>query len=98
MSERPTREDFAAHLNSSFYVKPDETNQFELSLAECNDLGTTDKQEQFSLVFRGPANFILPQMIYPMTHEKMGDLQIFLVPIRKDDQGVYYEAVFNYFR
>ncbi|MEW6131194.1 MAG: hypothetical protein AB1757_29465 [Acidobacteriota bacterium] len=97
MSEQLTRADFNVCLNTTFNVQAQETI-FPLELLECNDLGTTDKQEQFSLIFRGPINWILQQMIYPVSHERLGDLELFLVPIKKDNQGVYYEAIFNYFR
>jgi hypothetical protein len=30
-----------------------------------------------------------------MEHDEMGQFDLFLVPIRQDDQGFYYEAVFN---
>jgi hypothetical protein len=30
-----------------------------------------------------------------MEHERLGSVEIFIVPIRKDGEGIYYEAVFN---
>jgi hypothetical protein len=30
-----------------------------------------------------------------MEHEALGSFELFIVPIRKDDEGFYYEAVFN---
>jgi|SRR6185295_4802489 len=53
------------------------------------------RQEPFSAYFRGPRAPVLPQQIYPMKHDHLGTLEIFLVPIGPDGQGMRYEAVFN---
>lgn len=49
---------------------------------------------QFSLVFRGPAAPVLPQGTFQVNHEGMGELELFLVPIGRDDTGLRYEAAF----
>ncbi len=49
----------------------------------------------FSLHFSGPAEPFLPQRVYPMRHEKLGVLEIFLVPIARTAEGFTYEAVFT---
>ena len=53
------------------------------------------KEESYSLIFRGPSDEPLRQRAYKMKHHALGDLEIFLVPVGKDDGGRYYEAVFN---
>lgn len=55
-----------------------------------------DGQErlQFSLVFRGPATPVLPQHTYPVTHPEMGELDLFLVALGPDGDGMRYEAAF----
>lgn len=55
-----------------------------------------DGQErmQFSLVFRGPAEPMLPQGTYAVTHEAVGEQHLFLVPLGRDAEGVRYEAAF----
>ena len=45
----------------------------------------------FSLVFEGGPSQPLPQAIYPVHHERLGAMEIFLVPIARDR----YEAVFT---
>jgi hypothetical protein len=45
----------------------------------------------FSLVFEGGPSPPLPQAIYPVQHERLGAMEIFLVPIASDR----YEAVFT---
>jgi hypothetical protein len=53
--------------------------------------------ERFSIYFYGPGDFFLPQRTYKLTHEQMGELDIFLVPTAQDQRGFRYEAVFSYF-
>ena len=49
---------------------------------------------QFSLVFLGPAEQVLPQGTYAVTHEAVGEQDLFLVPLGRDAAGVRYEAAF----
>lgn len=98
MSEQLTQVEFREHLGSTFRVAIGPEQTLELMLDECNDLGSTARQEQFSLIFTGPLNLQLPQMTYTIEHEKLGSLLLFIVPIRRDESHFYYEAVFNYFK
>lgn len=88
---------FRDNLNTEFSIRINDADAVELELIECNDLGSTPKHEQFSILFRGPLQPFLQQMIYELRHEELGDVSIFLVPVRKDSEFVYYEAVFNRF-
>jgi hypothetical protein len=49
---------------------------------------------QFSLVFRGPVSPVLPQHTYPVTHPDLGELDLFLVALGPDGEGMRYEAAF----
>ena len=49
----------------------------------------------FSLVFRAPPETMLPQQIFAVEHDDMGILEIFLVPIGPDHEGMRYEAIFT---
>lgn len=87
---------FRENLNTQFLVIGD-TETAALELIECNDLGSTANQEQFSILFRGPLQPSLQQMTYQMKHEKLGDVVIFLVPVKMEGDHMFYEAVFNRF-
>jgi hypothetical protein len=63
------------------------------SLSESEE--TQLKEESFALIFRGPLDEPLRQRSYKMKHHALGRLEIFLVPVGKDDGARYYEAVFN---
>jgi hypothetical protein len=38
---------------------------------------------------------VLPQRLYRMAHDGLGEVTIFLVPHAKNDSGVTYHATFN---
>ena len=63
-----------------------------------SELEQSPRQEQFAIVFRGPNQVFLGQGTQQMDNEDIGHFDIFLVPISQDDQGYYYEAVFNKLR
>ncbi|MEA2141833.1 MAG: hypothetical protein QOI64_263 [Solirubrobacteraceae bacterium] len=48
----------------------------------------------FSLVFSAPADRPLDQGMYPIGHPELGVLDMFIVPIGRDENGTRYEAVF----
>lgn len=87
---------FAPHLHTAFRVYPTADSQIELELVEVTEKRSAPGQVQFSLVFRGPLEGMLPQQIYRMEHELFGALDLFLVPIAKQPDGHRYEVVFNY--
>ena len=101
MLEQLTLETFREQLGKGFRLDPGEgAPALDLVLAEARDLTRADgahgpRRNPFSLVFLGPTRPILPQRIYPLTNDAMGRIEIFLVPIGADAQGVRYEAVFN---
>jgi hypothetical protein len=49
----------------------------------------------FSLLFRTASQVVLPQKLYNLKNDKLGRLEIFLVPVARDREGVLYQAVFN---
>jgi len=53
------------------------------------------RQKPFSLLFRGPLETELPQKIYPLEHSQLGRLDIFLVPVDRQQDGMRYEAIFT---
>ena len=98
MDALPQHEDFVPQLNTKFRVQLDETNAVDLVLTEVGELKTSDRQVQFSIVFRGPLEFFLGQGLREFKHDEMGDVALFVVPIKQDDEGFYYESVFNRLR
>jgi hypothetical protein len=93
-----THEEFSKHLNSKFKVDLDETTSVEVELVEISELKLYPRQEEFAIVFRGPLDAFLGQGAGNFKHEQMGEFELFIVPIRQDAEGYYYEAIFNRIR
>jgi hypothetical protein len=49
----------------------------------------------FSLLFLGSGEHILPQRMYRLAHDAMGDITLFLVPVGREGRGILYQALFN---
>jgi hypothetical protein len=93
MLEHVTKELFSQHVNTKFLIHH-ESSTVEVELIQFTD-ASTPGQDRFSLVFRGPETPFLVQRIYCFEHDQMGALDLFIVPIARDEDGLYYEAVFN---
>jgi hypothetical protein len=96
-----TEQEFSQHVGTKFQLPLDQ-QEIELNLTEVKGYLPGDAEqsgmERFSVFFDGPAEPYLPQTVYQLKHERMGEFELFLVPIAKNDQGFRYEAVFNYFK
>lgn len=86
---------FAENLNTTFALQHPRWGTVTVELVSVSDLRETPRQRMFSLVFRGPLEQPLEQGLYLMTHERMGEESLFLVPIGREADGYHYEAVFN---
>ena len=97
MADLLTREVFLPRVGETFRVA--ETGA-DLVLAEAASLAVHGasagpRRAPFSLLFRGPKQPVLPQRIWALENEALGRLEIFLVPIGPDREGMQYEAIFN---
>jgi hypothetical protein len=90
-----TKATFEQNLNTKFWLFEENAEPYAMDLIELANGHSSLRQEQFSLRFRGDRNKVFPQRIYPMKHDSIGEFDLFLVPIGRDDTGTYYEAVFN---
>ena len=103
MTDPLTRDTLAQHLDDTFTIHVDDSTDLSVTLIEVASLpdrspatGPAERRKApFSLVFRGPMDPLLPQRIYRFEHESLGELEIFIVPIGPDSEGMRYEAVFN---
>jgi len=93
-----THAEFTQNINAKFQVAIDEQKCVELELVQVSEVKLFPQQEQFAIVFRGPLDMYLGQGTQLFKHEQMGEFELFVVPISKDAQSVYYEAVFNRLR
>lgn len=87
--------DFAAHQGSTFRLSHDAEFLFDVELIEVTETrgGHLGRRLPFSLIFRGPSTPFVAQMIYRLEHERMGAMELFLVPIGPDELGMRYQAI-----
>ena len=90
-----THEAFANCLNTTFLIRLDDSTTIEALLIDVSEHLLSPKQERFAIVFRGPNEVPLGQGTRRFEHEQMGEFDLFLVPISRDEQGIRYEACFN---
>jgi hypothetical protein len=96
MLEHLTQKSLSEQLNTKFRLSLETGQSVELELVEVTDNGEVAGQtERFSAVFRGSLEQFFQQGTYTLGHEQLGSFELFIVPIRKDEAGFYYEAVFN---
>ena len=99
-----TYDHFSGRVGDTFDVALDDGPAVPLVLVEATESSEAggpgpagEQRRQFSLEFRGPADRLLPQRTYGLTHPELGELELFLVPVGPDqgpDEGMRYEAAF----
>lgn len=98
MLDKLSSADFSPHLNQTFRLHAGELT-LEIELISVEERGAAyspnAQRKPFSIIFRGPLEPILPQMIYKIEHSEMGALDLFVVPIGPDERGMRYQAVFS---
>lgn len=87
---------FHDHLHTLFTLEGEPFPGLVLELVEVSELRTSSRLATFSILFYGPGGSRLEQGSYSMQHPDLGALGLFLVPVRADAGGYYYEAVFNH--
>ena len=97
--EELRRMDFEKHLGDTFRVETESEETVDLVLVETTEIGSersyTKRAEPFAVEFRGPSDLLLEQGTRELVHEHLGTMELFIVPVGPDDEGIRYEAVFN---
>ncbi|MBI4751527.1 MAG: hypothetical protein HY774_23855 [Acidobacteria bacterium] len=88
---------FREHLHTDFAVQISETQSINLKLNTIQVRQEKPTCEEFSLTFLGPLEYQLIQQTLHLSHPVMGELDIFIVPVSRDQNGISYEAVFYQF-
>jgi hypothetical protein len=89
-----TAADFEPLIDTEFRRVSDDGHEASLRLVE---VGRRDRRwrEGFVLLFRDAGEIGLAQGVHPLRHETLGELEIFLVPVARSENGWEYEAVFT---
>jgi len=85
---------YAPHVDTDFTLSTGTPAARTLRLTSVKTYIDDEVQLCFSLLFLAEGD-VLPQQLYPLSHAQLGELTLFLVPIRKQKAGILYEAVFN---
>jgi hypothetical protein len=100
--DRLTVDDFRPAVGQTFLLDAGGAGKVDLQLVEARtiepDAPPTDEAGQrspFALDFRGPVEPLLPQSIYRLEHESVGEMEIFIVPVGRTEAGTDYEAIFT---
>jgi hypothetical protein len=93
--EIPSRVELASQINTGFSIGLEPGKAVETTLVSLDEMIVTDAQENYTLTYRAPADAGLPQGLYRLAHEVLGSFDLFLVPVKADQTGLYLEAVIN---
>lgn len=104
MTTIPTLEEFVAVEGTRFDVRfPDIT--IPLKLEEAVPLppppepgpGIPDtlRKVPYSLVFSGPVETPLAQNTYRLSHDRLGDVDLVMVPMSRQPEAIYYAVTVN---
>jgi hypothetical protein len=99
MLDTYTMDTFKPRIGETFRVIVDDQSQLPVSLSRVDpwgpEAGKGRDRAPFSLIFHGAKDSFLPQRIYRMENDNMEPMELFLVAIGPDHQGMQYEAVFT---
>lgn len=90
--------DFSPLLQDPFRLVTADGASLDLELVEVHESARNRPGQErccFSLLFKGTRDQLLPQQMYRMEHATLGLMDLLIVPVREDQNGYYYEAVFN---
>ncbi|MDX8450138.1 DUF6916 family protein [Mesorhizobium captivum] len=89
---------FAGCVGGAFDIDLGESS-VSLTLSEARPLPENGfpamRRSPFSLMFRSGSQIVLPQKLYKLKNATLGKLEIFLVPVARDKDGIVYQAIFN---
>lgn len=92
-------QDFADKVGSVFALTDGDIPDVPLVLKEARPLnpawGLPGARAPFSLIFLAKEPIIRPQRVYRLKEDGLGEIDIFLVPVGKNAEGVSYQATFN---
>ena len=95
MSEDLKKSSFDPYLNDTFEVQTDTVGAVGAELVEISD-HSRQNLDSFSLLFKVPKDKFFDQKLYKVKHAKMGELDLFLVPVVHEKQDAfYYESAFS---
>ncbi len=93
--ELPNKEQFLAHVDSTFRATLDDGQIIDLRFLRLDPGISTPTQESFSLIFKVPLDTPPVQGLFHLEHDKLDAIDLFLVPVNQKEDGLIFEAVIN---
>jgi len=97
--ETLTADDFKAQVGEPFRMRLSEDQWLDLVLLEVHTHTyappAAQKRRGFSVLFESNRPGAAPQGTYVLANEKMGTMDVFIVPVGPRKGGMSYEVVFN---
>ena len=96
MLDRLRKEDFEPLIGHRVSVVAGGSST-ELEVAEASSLKSPSPRETppFRVILRSRDGWRAPQGMFRISHPKLGELELFAVPIGPDAEGLCYEILFN---
>lgn len=96
MLDRLRKEDFEPLIGQKLKVSAGGSST-ELEVADAASLKSPSPRATppFRLILRSRENWRAAQGMFLIEHPKLGNLEMFAVPVGPDDQGLCYEILFN---
>jgi len=91
-------EDFADKVGEIFSITFDDAPAIPMTLSVAELVKTQQRpntRPSFSLIFIIDVPEMLPQRMYRVEQEALGQIPLFLVPVGKKPEGFEYQALFN---
>ncbi|HLF74018.1 MAG TPA: hypothetical protein VI524_06720 [Anaerolineales bacterium] len=92
MENIPTKLEFSQNLNTTFHLDRGGDRAIPLKLIEFRVVPADPGYEQFSLLFHGPQDFVLPREVFQLRHGCIGAFDLSLVALGSDRNGLYYKG------
>jgi hypothetical protein len=93
----PSKAEFAGQLDSAFTARRDDGEPFALRLADLEEAQSTPRVESFALRFHAPESAPAQQGLYHLDNHALGSMDVFLVPVARENGSLVLEAVFTRF-
>jgi hypothetical protein len=87
-------------IGSAFHISVPERGEVDLKITDVSRVmervkSTRFKREPFTIHLLGPRDVRFSQGMYPFRHDELGELEMFIVPLGGQEDGLQYEAVFT---
>ena len=93
----PDKAAFAGQVDSAFTAMRGDGEPLALRLADLEEAPSAPQVESFALHFHAPESAPAEQGVYRLDNDALGSMEVFLVPVARENGSLVLEAVFSRF-